>query len=110
MTQAKAIGSAKDIVIKPGPPRPPHDPDKVLFDGLRKLMSDVGPNKHDQAIIVIMACIGQGIDTLPRLRGVMRSLGFDPRHVGIMLNGGTGTNPEMHRWQRDENGVYSLLS
>ncbi|KQU47396.1 hypothetical protein ASG67_14135 [Sphingomonas sp. Leaf339] len=109
MTQTKAIGSAKDIVIKRHPPRSSHDPGKALFDGLRKLMADVGPNKHDQAITIIMACIGQGIDTLPRLRGVMNSLGFDPQHVGIVLSGGTGTNPALHRWRRDEKGVYSLL-
>ncbi|KXU29479.1 hypothetical protein A0J57_23175 [Sphingobium sp. 22B] len=86
--------------------------DADLFKRLRGLMrscqSEVG--KHDQAIIVIAACIEEGLDTRPRIVGAMKKLGFNSAHVAITLNKATGSDLERHRWRLDGAGRYSLLS
>lgn len=107
MTERK---SAAGIVIKLRSAKPVPESDHALFEGLRRLMADCGPNRNDQADTVIMACIGQGINISPRLRSVLKTLGFDARHAGIRMHFGTGTNPALHSWRRDKNGVYELLT
>lgn len=66
-------------------------------------------NKHDQALVLIEACLDQGIDTRKGIIAALVELGFDYRHVAILLNEHAGTNPERHSWRRDETGRYSLL-
>lgn len=82
----------------------------ALFKRLRKLMENCGPDssKHDLALVGISACIVESIDTRPRIIGVLRTLGLHPQHVAIILNDGTGNDPQRHRWQRDAEGRYSL--
>lgn len=79
-----------------------------VLDELRQLKAICGPNKHDQATILISACIGEGLDTRPRIVGALRHLGLDYRHVNIVLNKLTGGDPQRHRWMRDAEGCYSL--
>lgn len=83
-----------------------------LFDRLRALLDACGSaaNQHDRAIVGITACIDEGIDTRPRIIGVMQHLGFDRRHIALILNEGTGGDVNRHRWQRKEEGHYSLLN
>lgn len=69
-----------------------------------------GTNRHDQAIVAITACIEEGLNTRAGIIAEMRQLGFDPRHVAITLNGGSGVDPRSHRWRRDAAGQYALLN
>lgn len=88
---------------------PAHDSSiAAIFDRLRGLMAACGSNKHDVAIALISACIEEGVDTGPRIIGTLRRLELNPGHAARMLKEGTGSDPARHRWQRDEEGRYSL--
>ena len=93
-------GSAAHIVIKPRDP----------LSGLRRLVDECGPNKHHQAIALITACIGDGVNTAPKIIAVGTALGLNPAHVAIILAKDAGCSPGRHRWRRDEQGAYSLLN
>lgn len=82
---------------------------EALFSGLRDLerqLASAGVNKHDRAHMLINACIGEGIDTGCHIVGVLASLGFDKRHVGITLKAGLQRDPEWPNWGRSEDGRY----
>ena len=66
-------------------------------------------NKHDRVIVLIEACLDEGIDTRKGIVDALVKLGFNYRHVAILLNEGTGESPERHNWRRDENGRYSRI-
>lgn len=91
---------------------PSHDglnlPDKELFNGFRELLDSCGleTSKHDRAIVLIEACIDQGIDTRARIVGVAKHLGFEHGHIAILLAQNTGRSPDSYRWQRDKDGQY----
>ena len=76
-----------------------------FLDGLRHLIADSGTNRHAQAGNIIIACIDEGIDTGAVIRQVGMALGFDGKHIGVMLN----TGLKERRWLRDPEGRYSLL-
>jgi hypothetical protein len=82
-----------------------------LFRRLRELKASLpkGVNKHEVAIVLILACIEEGVNTRGRIGTVLAHIGLDRAHVMIILNEGTGVDPSRHRWSRDGNGVYSLL-
>lgn len=86
--------------------------DAVMFERLRDLKRACGSGTglHDQAIVMINACIDEGLDTRSRLVAAMKQLGFSPAHVAITLNKAAGCNPERHRWSQDEAGRYRLLN
>lgn len=44
----------------------------------------------------------------PRIVGILKKLGFNPRHAGKLLKDGTGSIRGLHRWQRNTDGRYSL--
>ena len=86
------------------------DPSGAFLEELRGLKAASGwpKDKHAVATVLITACIERGIDTRPRIIGALKSVGLDYRHVAIILNEGTGENPERHRWRLDPHGRYSL--
>ena len=63
-----------------------------------------GLNKQDQAIVLIRACIEEGITTGPSIVGTAAHVGLNPKHVGAVLTKSIG-----NLWHRDDNRVYSLL-
>lgn len=73
-------------------------------------MASCGPNanKHDQANVLISACIMEGLDNGARIVGALKRLGFRPRHVSIVLKEGTGGSASSSHWRRDARGRYSL--
>lgn len=71
---------------------------------LDDLMKAAGPTKHDKAIVVIMACIDEGITSGKAIVQRCVELGLTGRHVGITLRGHIG-----HYWLRDDDGHYSLI-
>jgi hypothetical protein len=87
----------------PLPTTPPaaHFEPKFL-DGLGELIANSGTNKHDQATNVIIACIDEGIDTGAAIRQVGMALGFNAKHMGVMLSAGLTER----RWRRDADGHY----
>lgn len=82
----------------------------AFFERLRELLAACGPkpNRNDAAVVLISACIEDGRDTRPLIVGALSRLGFDYRHVAIILKGETGNNPQRHRWQRDAEGRYTV--
>jgi hypothetical protein len=65
-----------------------------------------GTNKHDRVIVLIHACIDAGCNTKEAIQEALRLLGWNLQHARIILSSSTGNNPNLHRWQRDEAGVY----
>jgi hypothetical protein len=100
MLDQNGKASAAHIKIKP----------KGLFERLQQLVADSGPNKNDQAIVVISACIGERVDTIKAICEVMARLGFDTRHAAAILKTSAGTDTARHRWSKDEAGHYHLLT
>lgn len=82
-----------------------------LYDDLRRLDTACGAkaSKHDRAIVLITACIDRGIDTRAQIVDVMRRLGFNYKHVAILLEEGSGNDPGGYHWQLDCAGRYRNL-
>ena len=66
-------------------------------------------NMHDRVIALIAACIDSGTTTVPHIIGTLKRLGFNNRHVALLLNQNAGFNAGAHWWALDEKGIYSLL-
>lgn len=81
-----------------------------LFERLRQLVADNGPNKNDQAIVAISVCIGERVNTIKAICEVMARLGFKTGHVAAILKSSAGSDPARHHWSRDEAGHYHLLT
>ena len=82
-------------------------PEDAFVESLRALQRACQYcNKHDQAIVLISACIDAGYDTHGRILGALHALGWNLRHAAIVLIKSAGSNPAIHRWQRDDHGVY----
>lgn len=89
---------------------PPSSPRRGWFQRLQALMADCGSkcSRNDVAIVLIIGCITEAIDTRPQIIGALRKLGLDYRHAAIILKNGTGSSPTGHRWQRGPDGRYTL--
>ncbi|WP_257540721.1 hypothetical protein [Sphingobium sp. CFD-1] len=81
----------------------PTDP----MERLQRLLDGYGSegNMHEKAIMLIEACIMEGLNTGPAIIGALKRLGFNPRHIAIVLKGDT---PFACRWRKDADGIYSL--
>ena len=77
---------------------------------LRDRLVAAGCNKHDQVDMLITACIGDGIDEGSAILRTIAALGYDQKHVGILLNDHTGSNSSRHCWFKDKKGRYRLHS
>lgn len=88
----------------------PEDADiNAVFSSLRGLdqvLLDGKVNTNDRAIMLISACIAEGFDTANRIVGVLGRLGFNRRHVGLMLKHGLQRTPEWPNWGRHYDGTY----
>lgn len=84
------------------------DQDEALLESLRNLDAACGEgtSKHDRAIVLIHGCIDAGCNTNERIFGMLRLLGWNMQHAQIVLSKSTGNNPALHRWHRDEAGIY----
>lgn len=80
----------------------PHDAIYEALDGL--LVGLQGTSRHAQAIVAIGLCIDHGINTLPRLIGVLQKRGFSRGHIANLINECTGPDPEGNHWFRDADG------
>lgn len=100
----KASGSIAHLTVRKKAPA------TAAVLGYGELLAECGSNKNDRAIVLITACIGDGVNTEKAIIGTGYRCGLNPGHVAHILKQGTGINPEAHRWRRDEEGRYSLLS
>lgn len=78
----------------------------ALFRRLRELKRACGRNQHDQVTILIDALLDEGIDTSPRILGVLKQLDFVHAHAVLILKNGLTTR----RWTRDIEGRYRHAS
>ena len=75
---------------------------------LDRALKAVKANRHDRVSVLIEACILNGIDSGPFIVHTLNSLGFDKRHVGIMLDQNSGKTSAAGRWFRNAEGRYEL--
>lgn len=85
------------------PASPADDIDMVLVDRLRVLLADIGGNKHDNADLVILACLDEGISSGAVIRRTGVALGIDGKHMSIRMKVGV----ENGWWCRAAEGKYS---
>jgi len=79
-----------------------------LFVRLKALIRSCGDaNKHDIVGVLIHACLDEGINTRSQIIGVIKHLGYNSRHVAIVLEKGAGPNPERYFWYCDACGRYT---
>ncbi len=81
---------------------------RACVDPPRRLLDDCGPSNNDRAIVLITACISDGVNTGKEIlaRGVR--FGLNSAHVALILSNDAGSNPDRYRWRRDDQGTYSL--
>jgi len=86
--------------------------DQDLLQELRQLALSCGPdaNKHDEAIVLIKACIEAGLNTEDIIIGALHRIGCNPAHIAVMLSVTHRKYPGHGHWRRDKSGVYSLIA
>jgi hypothetical protein len=81
----------------------------VLFQRLGELSRTCGAaNKNELAIVLISACIIDGVNTMPRIIGVLKRFGLTRQHIAITLNREAGPDHVRHHWYRHSNDTYLL--
>ena len=85
---------------------------EAFLESLRALDQACGPDisKYDRVIVLIHACIEGGFDTKERILEVLQRMDCNMTHARIILSSGRGSNPRIHRWERDETGTYRIHS
>lgn len=98
----KALKSASSPIIN----------NDEIFDKLYRLHGEFGKNtnKNHQALKLIAECISQGGNTRKSIICLISGLGLSSKHIAIILDRGTGTNPNLYEWCRDESGLYKLIN
>ena len=77
------------------------------FASLQELIRSCGDaNKHDVVTVLILALIDTGVDTKRGIISVISHLGFNNRHVAIVLKNGERSGAERQLWQCDAAGHY----
>ena len=75
--------------------------DDDLIESLRELLAACSTcNKHEQAIVLIDACIEAGQNTKAGILGTLGLLGWNMAHARVLLVKSTGNAPTRHRWSR----------
>ena len=82
-----------------------------LFDRIRDAIDACGPaiNRHDQAVLAITMCIGDGVNTMPDIIRVLVTYGFDGGHIANMLDDRRGPFRNSEHWRVDANGRHHLV-
>lgn len=74
---------------------------RAMLDGCRTA------DRNELLVIAVVALIGEGVDTGPRIVGAARRLGFQAAHAGAVLRAGERGRA---RWRRGADGVYAVLA
>ncbi len=67
-------------------------------------------HKNDRVIALITACLECGINTSDAIVAELTTLGYNQRHVRIMLAKNKGHLTSNYPWQRSHDGQYQLNS
>ena len=67
---------------------PAEDIDMALVNALRALIADNGGNGHDNADLVIFACLDEGISNGSVIRRTGVEVGIDGIHMSIRMKAG----------------------
>ncbi len=78
-----------------------------FHQGLEHLLAEhgAGLNRNDQARLLIAACVSEGINTVPKIITAVAPIGFNPRHLGVLMN-----NDQDGWWRRADRGVLRSTS
>ena len=81
-----------------------------MFAGLRNLLKAcaIGTSRHDQARVLLQACMTNSRMTGKQLVGILATLGFNKQHVGKILFDFCGDDDRHYDWWRDDAGHYHL--
>ena len=82
----------------------------ALFQSLRKLKNESGPNRNTSADTLIKACLIAGINTRAQIIGVLRHFEYQIAHIVNRLNYGLGGATVLADWRLNPDGTYELLS
>lgn len=76
-----------------------------FYERLERLLDEhgAGLNKNDQARLLIAACVTEGINIVSQIITAVAPLGFDPRHLGALMN-----SDQDGWWRRARGGVLTL--
>lgn len=82
-----------------------------LFARIDDAIDACGPgiNRHDEAVLAITMCIGDGIDTKAGIISVLATYGFEGGHIAIMLDDRKGPFRNSEHWKVDASGRYHLI-
>lgn len=90
-----------------------NDPGDInaIFRRLRALEEDCGPDakQYDRVIVLIAACIEEGLTEGKRIVGAIARLNFDKQFVGMQLVKNAGNDPTRHHWRKLGDGTYALF-
>ena len=83
---------------------------KALFERLQQLKRDCAPTSTEEelAIVLIKACIFEGLDAGSRIVGMLTALRLNKKYAGMMLAKWRGNDPQRHHWQRSAEGRYAV--
>jgi len=81
----------------------------ALFDRLRALRDSLPSNKNDRAVVLIKACIMEGISAGPDIVSALVYLHSDNAHVGGTLHRHTLGKGSTAHWSKGEGSRYRLL-
>jgi len=82
----------------------------LAFRRLRNLKAEYEAVLRGDELIVIMiaACIEEGMSEGKQITGAMAKLGFKKRYAGLILHKERGNDPKRHCWSRDVTGIYKV--
>jgi hypothetical protein len=89
-------------------PDPDHD---GVLKRLQALDCGFGPetSKPERAMLLIAACIMEGVTCGPHIRAILTNFDLDRQHLQLIMNKGAGNDPARYLWRKDKaTGAYSL--
>jgi hypothetical protein len=115
--------SAAHIVVpqtSPTPPAPkvyviveqaPESNVDAIFRNLRAIRSETRFRVADREVLprLISVCVRRGFNRWGQIVGALKSIGYKQAKIRVVLDDLTGSDPAIHRWERDEDGIYRLL-
>ena len=83
-----------------------------LFRELTEVLERCGPDatQHDRAFAGIMTCLWRGVDTKRHIISALQQVGFNPRHIAMVLDPKKGPFRNSDYWRIDATGRHCPVS
>lgn len=81
-----------------------------FYSSLRELKASCGGNKESEALTTIVACVQEGINNAKWILTTLKPLKMNNQYLGMVLHGKAAADLASTLWQRDAQGIYSLIS